>query len=120
LRAGEDVVAGFLVHRQRFAGNRGLVERALAGDNHAVRGRVIARPDADDISYDEFTGWHFFLRLVRRVRPNPARFVGVSLNSSSFPTAGFKMQVTDLRRKSMFMPVWLMLRSLPREENETL
>ena len=42
LRAGENFVARLLVHRQRFAGDGGLVERALAGEDDAVRRHVVA------------------------------------------------------------------------------
>ena len=65
LRAGKNLVAGLLVHRQRFPGDVGLVERTLAGDDEAVRRHVVAGPDANDIAHREFLGGHFLLALGR-------------------------------------------------------
>ena len=50
LRAGEHFVARLLVRRQRFAGDRGLVERALAAEDDAVRRHVVAGADADHVA----------------------------------------------------------------------
>ncbi len=67
LRAGKNFVAGLFVHRQGFAGDGGLVEGALAGENHAVGGDVVAGADADDVADGEELGFHFLLAgLVMR------------------------------------------------------
>ena len=64
LRAGKNLVAGLLVHRQRFAGDGGLVERTLAADDDAVRRHVVAGADADDVADGKFAGGHFLLAAV--------------------------------------------------------
>ena len=65
LRAGEDFVARLFVHRQRFTGDGGLVEGALAVDNDAVGGHVVAGPDADDVADGQILR-RDFLFAVRR------------------------------------------------------
>ena len=64
LRAGKNFVARLLVHRQRFAGDGGLVERALAVHDDAVRRDVVAGADADDVADGELAGGDFFLGFV--------------------------------------------------------
>ena len=49
LGTGEDVAAHILLHRQRFAGDRRLVDRALAGDNTSVHRKVFTRPHPDAV-----------------------------------------------------------------------
>ncbi len=61
LRAGKHFVAGFFVHGKRFAGDGGLVERALSVNDGAVGGHVVARADADDVPDGELAGGDFLL-----------------------------------------------------------
>ena len=63
LRAGEHFVARLLVHGQRFAGDGGLVERALAADDHAVRRHVVAGADADHVADGQVLRGDFLLAL---------------------------------------------------------
>ena len=76
LRAGEDFVARLLVRRQRFAGDGGLVERALAAEDDAVRRHVVAGADADDIADRQVLGGDFLLAL----RGDAAGFGGGELD----------------------------------------
>ncbi len=64
LRAGENVVAGFLVHRQRFAGDVRLIETALARDDHAVRRHVVAGANANHVADGEVLHRDFLLRAA--------------------------------------------------------
>ena len=64
LRAGKNFVARLFVGRQRFAGDGGLVERALAVHDDAVRRDVVAGADADHVADGEFAGGDFFLAAV--------------------------------------------------------
>ena len=58
---GEDLVSRFLVDRQRFAGDRRLVQRALAFQDDSVGGDVVTGPHADDIADRQVLGRHLFL-----------------------------------------------------------
>ncbi len=66
LGAGEDLFADLLVHRQRFAGDVGLIDRALTRLNDAVRGDVVAGADAEEIADDELAGGDFFLTTAAK------------------------------------------------------
>ena len=61
----QNFVASLFVHRQRFASDGRLIERALTIHDDAVRGDVVAGADADDVAHGELAGGNFFLGLVR-------------------------------------------------------
>src|ERR1043166_9415462 len=53
----------FCVHGQRFASDGGLVERTLSTHNHFVRGNIIARTNANEITDDQIARGYFLLAL---------------------------------------------------------
>ena len=57
--ARKDRFAHAFVHRERFAGDVGLIDGTLSGDDLAVGGDVVAGADADDVSDLEFADGHF-------------------------------------------------------------
>ncbi len=62
LGSSEDLVARALVHRQRLAGDGGLVEWTLGPRPRcAVGGHVVSRPHADDVVHPEIFDLHFLL-----------------------------------------------------------
>ena len=74
-RPGKDLVAGRLVHRQAFAGDRRLVDRRLAGQHHAVHGNPLARADQDAVADAQLLHRHLLLVVaVEQGRP-PGREV---------------------------------------------
>ena len=70
--AGENIVARFLVYGQRFTGDIGLVERALAAQDRAVGRHVIAGADSDSVSHGQVLGRDFLFSASFE----PARFGG--------------------------------------------
>ena len=108
LRAGKNFVAGLFVRRQRFAGDGGLVERALAAHDDAVRRHVVAGADADDVADGEFVGGDFLFRLVGVIR---RALVGVSLMSDSMearaPSAVRVSMISPMSMKNATTPAVL-------------
>ena len=71
-RAGEHLVAGALLDRQRLAGHRRLVDVALARRDAAVERDLLARPHDDDVAD------------ARRRRPARAQAAGVASRDERF------------------------------------
>ena len=62
---GEHFVPRSLVHRQRFAGDVGLVERPLPAHDQAVGCDVVPGPDANGVSHRQILHGHFLFPLGR-------------------------------------------------------
>jgi len=72
--AGEDVIGLGLLHRDRFAGDRGLVDAPGAGHDLAVDGDLGAVLDQHDLAHRDLIGRDFDLMAVpqhdRRIGSN--------------------------------------------------
>ena len=66
LGSGKNFVARLFVRRQRFAGDRRLIKRSLAGDDDTVRRHVVTGTDADESPTLQFAGGDFLLVAVFR------------------------------------------------------
>ena len=58
-RAGENLVASGLVHRERLASDVGLIDGALALDNFAIGRDVVAWANPDHVANIQFGCGHF-------------------------------------------------------------
>ena len=69
---GIHLLAGFLVARQRFAGNRALIHARDAGENHSIGWNALAGTHQNDVAGDERTGIDFALFAVLHAGVRPA------------------------------------------------
>ena len=60
-RAGKNLLAGCLVHRERLAGDVCLVDGALALDDYAISRDVVAGANPDHVAHIQFGRGHFLL-----------------------------------------------------------
>ena len=63
-RAGEHLLASGLVHRERFAGDVGLVDGALALEDFAVGRDVVAGANPDQVAHLQVGRGHFLLAVA--------------------------------------------------------
>ena len=73
LCAGKNFIAGFQIHRQRFTGNGGLIERSLAGHDDAVRRHVVAGTNPDQVAHGELAGGDFLFVAILHNSARPGR-----------------------------------------------
>ena len=91
-RAGDDLVAGFLVHRHALAAEHGLVNRGTAPGHNGVGRDALARLDQEQVARSDFVDGNRLLLAIAEQRGCSWRQPDQLLDGGAGPSLGSRFQ----------------------------